>query len=134
MVCLYLLFFISKLGNISDINRFMTWFHLEFIEKLLEFRLYIWSHLSISLYKYFIFTEYKIWSIKYFCICYLKFIHLFIMTQCMSANSTGLVQSKEKQNNTLTTFTNAFDLLFVELNSGIFQVDRRRRPNLNGRQ
>jgi hypothetical protein len=134
MVCLYLLFFISKLGNISDINRFMTWFHLEFIEKLLEFRLYIWSHLSISLYKYFIFTEYKIWSIKYFCICYLKFIHLFIMTQCMSANSTGLVQAKEKQNNTLTTFTNAFDLLFVELNSGIFQVDRRRRPNLNGRQ
>ena len=56
------------------------------------------------------------------------------MTQCMSANSTGLVQAKEKQNNTLTTFTNAFDLLFVELNSGIFQVDRRRRPNLNGRQ
>ena len=31
-------FLFSKLGNISDINWFMTWFHLEFIGKLLEFK------------------------------------------------------------------------------------------------
>jgi hypothetical protein len=39
----------------------------------------------------------------------------------MSANSSGLVQAKEKQNNTLTTFTNAFDLLFVELTRVYFR-------------
>ena len=38
----------------------------------------------------------------------------------MSANSCGLIQAKEKQNNTLTTFTNAFDL-FVELNRVYFR-------------
>ena len=43
------------------------------------------------------------------------------MTQCMSANSYGLIQAKEKQNNTMTTFTNAFDLLFVELNRVYFR-------------
>ena len=34
----FVYFSISKLGNISDINWFMTWFHFEFIEKLLEFK------------------------------------------------------------------------------------------------
>ena len=32
------IFLFSKLGNISDINWFMTWFHLGFIEKLLKFK------------------------------------------------------------------------------------------------
>jgi hypothetical protein len=66
MVCLFLFFSISKIGNISHVNGFMTWVHLEFIEKPLDFKLAFLLDLITILYKYFIFTEWKIWDINYF--------------------------------------------------------------------
>ena len=43
------IFLFSKLGNISDINCFMTCFHLEFIEKLHEFKLAYFVRFSYKL-------------------------------------------------------------------------------------
>ena len=45
------IFLFSKLGNISDINWFMAWFHLECIEKRLELCKYF-----IGLYKYILYS------------------------------------------------------------------------------
>ena len=53
-------FLFSKLGNISDINWFMAWFHLECIEKRLELCKYF-----IGLYKYILYSLNIDWLVFY---------------------------------------------------------------------